>query len=194
MDSLLVGNYYGNNVTIYDLSGVLVQTITSSYINDTEYAIVDSIGNIYVNNQFDPSGFVIIKFDSSGNNPQVIVTEMYADLQGFTIDKFDKLYVGRGSGVNTVTKYTTSGVLLLTISDDGINQPDGIEIDSSGFIYVANASPDNSGNYLLTKYNASGSQITTGGFPINIGDSAFDFSIRPIKKYIYFTARYTDYR
>ena len=98
---------------------------------------------IYVNNQYDSSGFVIIKFDSSGNNPQVIVTEMYSSLQGFTIDKFDKLYVGRGGGANTLTKYDSSGVLLLTISDDGINLPAGIEIDSSGYIYVANASSNN---------------------------------------------------
>ncbi len=181
MDTLLVGNYTGDNVTIYDLSGGLVQTINSSYINQIEYAIVDSIGNIYINNQYDPSGFIIIKFDSSGNNPQVILTELNAVLQGFTIDKFDKLYVGRGNGVNTVTKYTTSGILLLTISDDGVNQPDGIEIDSSGYIYVANFAQDNSGNYLLTKYDSSGIQITTGGFPINIGFRAFDLALDSLR-------------
>jgi DNA-binding beta-propeller fold protein YncE len=70
-----------------------------------------------------------------------------------------KIYVAN-PGNNTVTTYTANGAPTTPTITTGLNGPEGVTVDATGKIYVAN-----SGN-TVTTYTANGKQttptITTG--------------------------------
>ena len=66
----------------------------------------------------------------------------------------------------TVTRTTPEGVTSVFTEFDGTVYAAGIDVDSAGNIYVTSTT-DDAGKVL--KYAPDGTEVTTGGFPINFG-------------------------
>ncbi|MCE7996898.1 MAG: hypothetical protein HEP71_33360, partial [Roseivirga sp.] len=177
----------GDRVTTFAGSGSdesIDGTGTAAAFSYARRVTTDSQGNIYVtetgDTDFDqnyvirkitPSG-VVTTFAGSGNRGSADGTGTNAsffDLYGVATDASDNIYVA-DRGNNTIRKITPSGVVTTfagnryTGSNDGtgtnarFRSPEGIAIDASGHIYVADA-----GNRKIRKISPSGVVSTIAG-------------------------------
>jgi len=183
---IYVSNLNTENITKYDLDGNLITgdgfPITSG-ISNPNGLFVDSSGFIYLANSTGSIGNIgsITKYDSSGNPQSFSVpidssNGIYNPI-GVFVDSNGFIYVANFSGgidtIGSITKYNSLGnpqsFSVPIDSSNGISAPGGLFVDSSGFIYVANGTGSIGDTGSITKYDSSGVQITTGGFPITSG-------------------------
>ena len=160
--NIYVCNYNNGTISKYNSSGTYLGKFASSFTFNNPCGIVfDSAGNAYV---MDTGDGKIYKFNSSGTSIGTIVTGLGHPL-GIAIDGSDNIYIATyntSTNVSSVTKYSSTGSLLLTLPTTGMNQADGVAIDASGNIYVLNratnfSTPNSLGN--VTEYSPTGSYI-----------------------------------
>jgi len=149
---------------------------------------LDSSNNAYVvlstNSQGSGSSdAVIAKYNSSGTIQwQRILGGSGSDLPyGVSIDSSGNAYIigytrseGPGSAAWLIAKYNTSGDIQWqrTFGGSGFDIGNGVDVDSSGNVYVAgNLGPGSAHAVAIVKYNSSGtiqwqrSLVVSGGYP-----------------------------
>jgi hypothetical protein len=160
--NIYVCNYNNGTISEYNSSGTYIGKFASSFNFGNPCGIVfDSSGNAYV---MDTGDGKIYKFNSAGTAIGTIVTGLGHPL-GIAIDASNNIYIATyntSTNASSVTKYNSSGTLLLTLPTTGMNQADGVAIDASGNIYVLNratnfATPNSLGN--VTEYSPTGTYI-----------------------------------
>lgn len=160
--NIYVCNYNNGTISEYNSSGTYVGKFGTGIAFSNPCGLVfDSSGNCYV---MDTGAGKIYKLNSSGAYQSTIVTGLGHPL-GIAIDGSNNIYIATyntGTNVSSVTKYNTTGTLLLTLPNTNMNQADGVAVDASGNIYVLNratnfATPNSLGN--VTEYNSSGTYI-----------------------------------
>ncbi|QEC63317.1 hypothetical protein FRZ54_12265 [Mucilaginibacter ginsenosidivorans] len=160
--NIYVANYYNKTISKYNSSNVYVGTYTSGKtFTNPEGIVFDSAGNCYVE---DTGAGAIYKFNSSGVYQSTIISGLNHPL-GISIDPSDNLYIATyvytSPYTSSVTKYNTSGTLLMTLNNSQMDQADGVAVDGSGNIYVLNRAQDQAGTNkgYVTKYNSSGTYL-----------------------------------
>jgi len=161
---------------------------TNARFNQPWGVALDPAGNLYVADtgndtvrKISPSGIVTTLAGSAGNvgsNDGNGVNAQFNLPQGIAIDSAANLYVADTSN-NTIRKLTQAGVVSTLAgsagnsgSSDGSGsrasflQPNGIVVDSSGNIRIAD-----SGNQLIRSVSASGVVSTIAGSAGNAGDA-----------------------
>ncbi|MDO3625747.1 putative Ig domain-containing protein [Mucilaginibacter sp. BT774] len=160
--NIYVCNYNNGTISEYNSSGTYIGKFASGFgFNNPCGIVFDSSGNAYV---MDTGNGAIYKFSSSGTSLGTIASGLGHPL-GIAIDASNNIYIATyntGTNVSSVTKYSSSGSLLLTLPTTGMNQADGVAIDASGNIYVLNratnfSTPNSLGN--VTEYSPTGSYI-----------------------------------
>ena len=160
--NIYVCNYNNGTISEYNSSGTYLGKFASSFSFNNPCGIVfDSSGNAYV---MDTGDGKIYKFNSSGTSLGTIVSSLGHPL-GIAIDASNNIYIATyntGTNVSSVTKYNSTGSLLLTLPTTGMNQADGVAVDASGNIYVLNratnfSTPNSLGN--VTEYSTTGTYI-----------------------------------
>lgn len=160
--NIYVCNYGNGTISEYNPSGTYIGKFASSFNFGNPCGIVfDSSGNAYV---MDTGDGKIYKFSSTGASLGTIASNLGHPL-GIAIDASNNIYIATYNTTNnasSVTKYSSSGTLLLTLPTTGMNQADGVAIDASGNIYVLNratnfSTPNSLGN--VTMYSPTGSYI-----------------------------------
>ena len=160
--NIYVCNYNNGTISEYNSSGTYIGKFASSFNFGNPCGIVfDSSGNAYV---MDTGDGKIYKFNSAGTAIGTIVTGLGHPL-GIAIDASNNIYIATyntSNNASSVTKYNSSGTLLLTLPTTGMNQADGVAIDASGNIYVLNratnfSTPNSLGN--VTVYSPTGTYI-----------------------------------
>ena len=118
---------------------------------------VDTSGNVYTGGAVS-SSVTTRKYNSSGTLQWS--ANHAALVRGIAVDSSGNVYTcGVSDGSNTVRKYNSSGSLQWS-ANTGSNDY-GIALDSDGNCYVC-------GYEYVKKFNSSGTEITTGGFPITV--------------------------
>ncbi|HEY9000841.1 MAG TPA: putative Ig domain-containing protein, partial [Mucilaginibacter sp.] len=160
--NIYVCNYNNGTISEYNSSGTYIGKFASSFNFNNPCGIVfDSSGNAYV---MDTGNGAIYKFSSTGTSLGTIVTGLGHPL-GIAIDASNNIYIATyntSNNASSVTKYNSSGTLLLTLPTTGMNQADGVAIDGAGNIYVLNratnfSTPNSLGN--VTEYSPTGAYI-----------------------------------
>lgn len=149
---------------------------------------VDSAGNVYVADslnqtmrQITPSGIVSTLAGLAGSSGSADGTGSAARFlapQSIAIDGSNNLYIA-DSGNNTIRKMTLGGVVTTFAGQAGVNgsadgpgstalfiYPQGLTVDSSGNVFVAD-----SGNDLIRKITPATVSTTIAGMPGNVGNS-----------------------
>lgn len=168
-DNIYVSERRNHRIQKFDSSGKFLMAIGSSgehsqRVTDPTGVAVDSHGNVYVvcsfNHQimkFDPSGKLITAWGSYGEG-----NGQFEGPNSIAIDSLDNLYISDYAN-NRVQKFDSSGNFLAAWgsscgkSTDGIlqmNSPQGIDVDASGKVYVADTY-----NYRIGKYDPQGNFI-----------------------------------
>ncbi|AMR34378.1 hypothetical protein A0256_24440 [Mucilaginibacter sp. PAMC 26640] len=157
--NLYITNYLNNTISKFSASGAYLGVFgpgTGSYTNPVGI-VFDSSGNAYVLNTTVTLGNGRVdKYNSAGVFQGTIISGLLHAL-GFNIDRADNLYItdrNTSTSANSVTKYSKTGTVLLTLPTANLNYPDGVVVDGSGNIFVINRLGNN-----LTKYDASGAYL-----------------------------------
>lgn len=177
-----------NNVYVYDVSGQRLRKITQSGIVSTLHSwttlflpqglAADLAGNVFIADTFGnriwkvtPAGAVSVLAGSgaAGWLDGPAATAKFRDPQGVAVDSTGNVYVGDTSN-NRIRKITPAG-LVSTLAGSGVPgfldgsgaaaqfyAPDGVAVDSSGNVYVADHS-----NNRIRKITAAGSVTTFAG-------------------------------
>jgi sugar lactone lactonase YvrE len=126
----------GNDVTVYSPSGTLLRTIIAG-IQAPEHLAFDSQGNIYVANSLGP----VTEYD--GGRKKLTRTIKGTNRSSFIlVDGSDDLYVANcslGCKGESVVEYGPRGKGVIRTITDGIRDPLGLALDTSGNLYVADA-------------------------------------------------------
>ena len=157
--NIYVANYNNGTISRWNSSHTYLGTYTTGKsMSSPEGIVFDSSGNCYVE---DTGAGAIYKYNSSGVYQGTIISGLNHPL-GISIDPSNNLYIATyvysSPYTSSVTKYSTSGTLLQTISNTNMDESDGVTVDGSGNIYVLNRAQDQSGTNkgYVTKYNSSG--------------------------------------
>jgi len=157
--NIYVANYNNGTVSRWNSSHTYLGTYTTGKsISNGEGIVFDSAGNCYVE---DTGAGAIYKYNSSGAYVSTIISGLSHPL-GISIDPSDNLYIATyvysSPYTSSVTKYSTSGTLLQTISNANMDESDGVTVDGAGNIYVLNRALDQAGTNkgYVTKYNSAG--------------------------------------
>ena len=153
---------------------------------------VDSSDNVYAAGKVDNAGIsVLAKYNSSGTiqwQRKLHDGSNFSRFDAISIDSSDNIYVAGSGPVDTGTrdallaKYNTSGTLQWQRAlgkSSKYSSFTGIDIDSSGNIYVSGTDGDNA---IIAKYNSSGTlqwhkSIADSSYTINSSrDIALDSS------------------
>jgi len=150
---IYVADSSNNTVTTYLPDGTQT-TPTITGLDEPVGVAIDATGKIYV---VDSSGDDVKTFLANGTQTTPTITGLnfpYA----VAVAPNGNIYVGNG-GNNTVTTFDAIGTQITpTLS---IGDPNGMFIDSSGKLYVANFSGGGGGlNGSITTYLANGTQTT----------------------------------
>jgi uncharacterized delta-60 repeat protein len=166
-------------VAKYNTSGTLQwqYTLGDSYAQIARDIVVDSSGNFYVTG-YNAIGsfpsyqkrFIVTKYNTDGDLQwqKVLYGSSDEDGQAIALDSSDNIYItgfsnstGGGGDDIVVAKYNSSGSVIWQrkLSGSSNEQGNGIEVDSSGNVYVVGYS--NSGgpggySIVIAKYNTSG--------------------------------------
>jgi len=157
--NIYVANYNNGTVSRWNSAHTYLGTYTTGKsLNNPEGIVFDSAGNCYVE---DTGNGAIYKYNSTGVYQGTIISGLNHPL-GISIDPSDNLYIATyvysSPYTSSVTKYSTTGTLLQTISNTQMDESDGVAVDGSGNIYVLNRAQDQSGSNkgYVTKYNSAG--------------------------------------
>ena len=117
-------------------------------LGDPEGIAVDSSGHVYVadcvNNRIQKfnstTGAFVTKWGSYGSG-----NGQFKDIEGIAVDSSGNVYVGDGAdygGSCRIQKFTSTGTFILSWGSNGsgngqFGDPEGVAIDSSGYVYVA---------------------------------------------------------
>ena len=125
----------------------------------------DSLGNLYVADSLNSQ---IIQISSTGNK------NLFADNNGFTtlnkpmgltFDARGDLYVANwDSSLNTIEKFSSTGVALGVFASQGLGNPTGLAFDSSGNLFVANyqhTGPLDHGYSTIVQFSSTGALVKT---------------------------------
>lgn len=116
---------------------------------------MDAAGNVYTGGIVS-SSITTRKYNSSGT--QQWTANHGATVNGIAVDAAGNVYTcGASNGSYTIRKYNSSGALQWSADTGDTDR--AICVDSNGDVYVC-------GFGYIKKFNASGTEITTGGFPI----------------------------
>jgi hypothetical protein len=123
---------------------------------------VDAGGKIYVLSGAHNGSRGIVTTYTSNGTPTMPTFRTGADSSSLTIDQNGKIYVTNDTGTDgksSVTTYLPNGSPTTPTITRGLTQPDGLAIDASGTIYVANTTnggPDGTGAGYVTTYTSNG--------------------------------------
>jgi len=116
---------------------------------------MDSAGNVYTGGSVS-SSITTRKYNSSGT--QQWTANHGSTVNGIAVDDSGNVYTcGASNGSYTMRKYNSSGTLQWSV--DNFETDRAITVGADGYIYVC-------GFGYIKKYDSSGTEITTGGFPI----------------------------
>ena len=152
------GALHAGSLTAYSASGALLFTVSSGVSLPSSVA-VDAAGNVYVANyNTDKYGDgSVAEYSASGMLLQTFTG--FSDAQNVMVDSKGDVFVACVSGdissTGYVAEFSAAGVLQQVISY-GVNTPDGLAVDSSGDVYVANYTAN-----TVTEYSASGVNLNT---------------------------------
>lgn len=126
----------------------------------TVYAIaVDASGNVYTVGDVSGGSVTTRKYNSSGTEQWT--ANHGATVRAIAVDSSGNVYTyGHSVSGYHLRKYNSSGTLQWSADTGGTGY--GIALDSDGNCYVCLY------DGYVKKFNASGTEITTGGFPITI--------------------------
>ena len=157
--NIYVANYNNGTVSRWNSAHTYLGTYTTGKtISNAEGIVFDSAGNCYVE---DTGAGAIYKYGPTGAYLGTIVSGLSHPL-GISIDPSNNLYIATynysSPYTSSVTKYSTAGVLLQTISNANMDESDGVAVDGAGNIYVLNRALDATGTNkgYVTKYNSAG--------------------------------------
>jgi len=160
--NIYVANWNNKTVSRWNSSHTYLGTFgTGITMSNPEGIVFDSAGNAYVE---DTGSGDVYKFNSAGVYQSTIITGLSHPL-GISINSSDQLfiatYVYTSPYTSSVTKYSTSGTLLQTISNTNMNESDGVAIDGSGNIFVLNRGNNLTGTNqgYVTEYNSAGTYL-----------------------------------
>ena len=170
-----------------------LQTLGGSDNEFGESVAIDSADNAYVLGRTDSTGagsndFLLAKYDSSGSIQWQRTLGGASSDVGYSvaIDSADNVYVfgytdstGAGNYDFLLAKYNSSGSIQWQRTLGGLDGETGysVAIDSADNVYVfgyTDSTGEGSNDFLLAKYNSSGSiqwQRVLGGFSSDIGES-----------------------
>ena len=173
--SMLAGNEHFGKVNYW------LATLGGASNDFGEGVTTDSAGSIYTGGYTNSSGagssdFSIVKYNTNGIVQWQRTLGGVNDDRGFSVktdSSLNVLIVGQtSSGIPSVilAKYNTSGTLQWQrlLSDANFQSAKAVSTDSSGDVYLAGwaTPPSNIPNFLVAKYNTSGTlqwQRTLGG-------------------------------
>ncbi|MBF0564727.1 MAG: hypothetical protein HQK89_05745 [Nitrospirae bacterium] len=185
--NVYVADYINNRIQKFSSSGLFIAKWGSGGAGDGQFEYpkgiaVDSSGNVYVvdsgNNRvqkFSSSGLFIAKWGSFGSGDG-----QFDQLEGIAVDSSGNVYVADDGDYriqNRIQKFSSTGQFIAKWgsfgSGDGqFDQLEGIAVDSSGNVYVAD-----DGDYRIQnriqKFSSTGQFIAKWG-SFGSGDGQFD--------------------
>ena len=160
--NIYVANYNNGTISKWNSAHVYQgKYTTGKTMTNPEGIVFDSAGNSYVE---DTGTGDVYKFNAAGAYVSTIITGLNHPL-GISIDPSDNLYIATyvytSPYTSSVTKYSTSGTLLQTLSNAQMNEADGVTVDPSGNIFVLNRGNNLTGTNMgnVTEYNSAGTYI-----------------------------------
>src|ERR1700761_15207 len=162
--NIYVANYNNGTVSRWNSSHTYLGTYTTGKgLTNPEGIVFDSSGDCYVE---DTGAGAVYKYGPTGAYLGTIITGLNHPL-GISIDPSNNLYIATyvytSPYTSSVTKYSTTGTLLQTISNTQMDESDGVAVDGAGNIYVLNRAQDATGSNpgYVTKYNSAGTYVGT---------------------------------
>ena len=156
------------NVRVYKADMILVSTLTN--FNGPEGMAFDGSGNLYAASRFGG----ITEDTSNGTFIKNINTPV-----AFTGLAFAKNGNLLGTNSSSVYEITTSGTLVRTTTNAGLNGAAGIVVDGAGNFFVASEFNHTGANDAISEFSSSGTFIKTFGSETTNSDRwglAFDTS------------------
>jgi len=135
--NLYAANQSGNNITVFNSAGIYQKTITGTASNTPNGPVgmsFDGSGNLWVAS---PGTTALLEFNPAGTqigqrtltySPWDVAIDPSSGVY-YTSDIFGQSYV------QPVRKYDSDGTLLGQIN--GLDGPEGIALDSNGFMFIA---------------------------------------------------------
>jgi streptogramin lyase len=167
----------GNTIKKYGINGTLLLTINTNLSNPTD-VVVDASGNIFALNF---NGNNITEYNSSGNYLGVFASGLNKAYT-LSIDKSGYIYVG-DSGNNSLKIYNSTGTLFSNII---VADPEGVEVDSYGNLYVASYSANK-----VYKFIPSGGYSINGTLPLGLSFNKTTGQISGTPSVIFTATTYT---
>ena len=147
------GNLYAstgaNTIRKFTPAGLDLGVFASTGLNFPMALAFDSSGNLYAANF---SGTTIEKFGPNGADLGVFA--VVTGPTGLAFDAVGNLYVSNVG--NTILRFSPNGVPLGTFANTGLNRPQAIAFDSSGFLYAAN-----NGSNTIEVFSSGGIDLGT---------------------------------
>jgi len=137
---LYVANSAANTVTVYGpgASGAAAPVATITGLSNPLGLALDA-GKLYVSNQANSTVVVFNPGATGAAAPVLTISAGVVNPQGLVVDTAGVIWV-TNPGNNTVTRYSSAGALLNTLSGSELNVPAGIALDASGRVVVSNFS------------------------------------------------------
>lgn len=145
-DELYVTNLGTNNVTVYDIANLQLETtINSTAINRPLGVAVDAYGDVYI---ADNSANNVIALNTNGRLAETLTQDNSGyqfGAPGALVIHGRNIYAGfgPGSGKNAVISYNVGEFLTgypqeITVYNDNVNTgPTGVAFDSEGNVYIS---------------------------------------------------------
>jgi len=160
--NIYVANYNNGTISKWSSTHTYLGTYTTGIaMSNPEGIVFDSAGNSYVE---DTGTGSVYKFNAAGVYQSTIISGLNHPL-GISIDPSNNLYIATyvytSPYTSSVTKYSTSGTLLQTLSNAQMNEADGVTVDPSGNIFVLNRGNNLTGTNMgnVTEYNSAGTYV-----------------------------------
>ncbi len=158
--NVYVTDRYNHRVQKFDSNGNFIKKFGEKGFGNGQFTEpkdidVDASGNIYVASQG-----IIQKFNNNGDWIAKWFSP-FSNTPALTTDKDGNVYVAAVDGVSgSIRKYSPNGDILL---EWGNIRPQGIAVDSLGFIYVSDNPLGQTATPIIRKFDASGKDILKWG-------------------------------
>lgn len=162
----------GSIVHVDPVTGAQTVVAIGGLIQNPVSITSDEQGNLFVSNQ--ASGTQSIVRLASGTFSQSLVSEDVSDPFGLEISPTGELIVVN-NGFREVLGFSDSGSRIISGGDGSFIEPIGVDVDASGFIYVANQQDSHNFGNLLGIDPTSGDvtvlaagELVSGAFGISL--------------------------